>query len=189
MFARPCRLPAIHRLNLQQVWAFGLPVKHSLCIDESQLWVNTKILVVPTAILQQGVGDLRGGWLDQMQLYRGSDSKIHLITANSLSKTHFNTIMMYSTWIKILNSLSLTFTTVCVCMCASLFLPCHWDPSLGHWLKPGKPKLLILPPQWPRPHRWRKWKMGRCHLHLEKTKDRKTECLKIHQKYIFALYV
>ena len=52
MLARPRRLPAIHRLNLQQVGAFGLPVKHSLCVDVSQLWVNAEILMVPTTILQ-----------------------------------------------------------------------------------------------------------------------------------------
>lgn len=57
----PCRLPSIHGLNLQQVGAFSLTVKHGLCVDESQLWVNTKIFVVPAAILQQRVGDLCGG--------------------------------------------------------------------------------------------------------------------------------
>lgn len=47
----PCRLPSIHRLNLQQVGAFSLTVKHRLRVDESQLWVNAKIFVVPAAIL------------------------------------------------------------------------------------------------------------------------------------------
>lgn len=72
MFAGPRRLPAIYRLNLQQVGAFGLTVKYSLCVDESQFWVNAEILVVPTAILEQGVGDLCGEGLGQTQLYRGS---------------------------------------------------------------------------------------------------------------------
>lgn len=59
----PCRLPSIHRLNLQQVGAFSLTVKHRLCVDESQFWVNAKIFVVPAAILKQRVGDLCGGVL------------------------------------------------------------------------------------------------------------------------------
>lgn len=53
------RLPAIHRLNLQQIRAFGLSIKHSLRVDEAQLRVDAEILVVPTAVLQQRVGNLR----------------------------------------------------------------------------------------------------------------------------------
>lgn len=61
MLAGPCRLPSIYRLNLQQVRAFGLTVKYGLSVDEPQLWVDTEILMVPAAILQQGVRDLGGG--------------------------------------------------------------------------------------------------------------------------------
>lgn len=61
MFARPRRLPAVHRLDLQQVGALGLTVKHRLGVDEPQLRVDTEILVVPAAIFKQGVGDLEGG--------------------------------------------------------------------------------------------------------------------------------
>lgn len=61
MLARPCGLLAVHWLNLQQVWAFGLAIKNSLRVDKSQLWINTEELVVPTAILQQRVRDLCSG--------------------------------------------------------------------------------------------------------------------------------
>lgn len=61
MLAGPRWLPSIYRLNLQQVGAFGLTVKYSLSVDEPQLWVDTEILMVSTAILQQGVRDLEGG--------------------------------------------------------------------------------------------------------------------------------
>lgn len=84
MFAWPRWLPTIHRLNLQQVGAFGFAVKHSLRIDEPQLRVNTEVLVVPTAILQQGVGDLGGG--QQTQLYRGAGAETQVISANWHSK-------------------------------------------------------------------------------------------------------
>ncbi|TNN58397.1 hypothetical protein EYF80_031408 [Liparis tanakae] len=55
MFAGPCRLPAIHGLNLQQVGALGLAVKHSLRVDESQLWVDAEVLVVSATILQHNM--------------------------------------------------------------------------------------------------------------------------------------
>lgn len=61
MFAGPSGLPAVHGLNLQQVRALGLTVKHRLRVDESKLRVDTEVLVVSTAILQQGVGDLSSG--------------------------------------------------------------------------------------------------------------------------------
>lgn len=58
MFAGPGRLPAVHRLDLQEVGTFGLAVKNSLRVDETQLGVDAKILVVPISILKQRVGDL-----------------------------------------------------------------------------------------------------------------------------------
>lgn len=79
-------------------------------------------------------------------------------------------------WIQCECSLNfIIFATLCVCVFACVSSPCHWDPSPGRWLKPVKPKFLTLPLQWPMPRRWRKWKMERCHLRLQREEKRRRQ--------------
>jgi len=58
MLAGAGRLPAVHRLDLQQVGSLGLTVEHGPAVDGACLRVDAEVLVVPTPVRQQGIGDL-----------------------------------------------------------------------------------------------------------------------------------
>lgn len=64
VLARPGRLLAVLWLDLQQVGAASLPIKHRLRVDDPQFGIDPEQKVVAAAVSQQGVGDL---WSAGMQ--------------------------------------------------------------------------------------------------------------------------
>lgn len=59
VLAGPRRLLAVLWLNLQQIGAAGLPIKHSFGVDDARFRVNAEQTVVSAAVTQESVSDLR----------------------------------------------------------------------------------------------------------------------------------